>query len=165
VGLYSGGEKNSGYLAHHTLDGRGRYASDILHDAIHILVKLNEPPHPLLPQLCPGLAVRSSLFSFYVGWGGLGLNAEGLCDRLGIFVDGALRCIGSPKELTARFGGFFILTITRLDHSVVDISTMLSFERHDAFNIWRRYTEFACRSAEHRQNIASGKGQTMNLFG
>ena len=39
--------------------------------------------------------------------------AEGLCDRLGIFVDGALRCIGNPKELTARFGGFYILTITR----------------------------------------------------
>jgi ABC-type multidrug transport system ATPase subunit len=39
-------------------------------------------------------------------------EAEGLCDRLGIFVDGALRCIGNPKELTARFGGFYILTIT-----------------------------------------------------
>jgi len=39
-------------------------------------------------------------------------EAEGLCDRLGIFVDGALRCIGNPKELTARYGGFYILTIT-----------------------------------------------------
>mmetsp|Transcript_76090 Transcript_76090/g.204172 ORF Transcript_76090/g.204172 Transcript_76090/m.204172 type:complete len:130 (+) Transcript_76090:593-982(+) len=39
-------------------------------------------------------------------------EAEGLCDRLGIFVDGQLRCIGSPKELTARFGGCFVLTIT-----------------------------------------------------
>lgn len=39
-------------------------------------------------------------------------EAEGLCDRLGIFVDGELRCIGNPKELTARFGGFYILTIT-----------------------------------------------------
>ena len=27
--------------------------------------------------------------------------------RLGIFVDGALKCIGNPKELTARFGGFY----------------------------------------------------------
>jgi hypothetical protein len=26
-------------------------------------------------------------------------EAEGLCDRLGIFVDGALRCIGNPKAL------------------------------------------------------------------
>mmetsp|Transcript_48840 Transcript_48840/g.119011 ORF Transcript_48840/g.119011 Transcript_48840/m.119011 type:complete len:1032 (-) Transcript_48840:696-3791(-) len=39
-------------------------------------------------------------------------EAEGLCDRLGIFVDGELRCIGNPKELTSRFGGFYILTIT-----------------------------------------------------
>jgi ABC-type multidrug transport system ATPase subunit len=39
-------------------------------------------------------------------------EAEGLCDRLGIFVDGALRCIGNPKELTARFGGSFVLTVS-----------------------------------------------------
>ena len=39
-------------------------------------------------------------------------EAEELCDRLGIFVDGALRCIGNPKELTSRYGGFLILTIT-----------------------------------------------------
>ena len=39
-------------------------------------------------------------------------EAEGLCDRLGIFVDGALRCIGNPKELTARFGGYYVLTVT-----------------------------------------------------
>jgi ABC-type multidrug transport system ATPase subunit len=26
-------------------------------------------------------------------------EAEGLCDRLGIFVDGALRCIGNPKAI------------------------------------------------------------------
>jgi hypothetical protein len=29
-------------------------------------------------------------------------NAEGLCDRLGIFVDGALRCIGNPKVIHAQ---------------------------------------------------------------
>jgi len=44
-------------------------------------------------------------------------EAEGLCDRLGIFVDGALRCVGNPKELTSRFGGFYILTITS-DHGM-----------------------------------------------
>ncbi|KAJ1474047.1 P-loop containing nucleoside triphosphate hydrolase protein [Baffinella frigidus] len=41
-------------------------------------------------------------------------EAEGLCDRLGIFVDGALRCVGNPKELTARFGGFYIITVSSL---------------------------------------------------
>ena len=39
-------------------------------------------------------------------------EAENLCDRLGIFVDGSLRCIGSPKELTARFGAFYVLSVT-----------------------------------------------------
>lgn len=38
-------------------------------------------------------------------------EAENLCDRLGIFVDGSLRCIGNPKELTARFGAFYVLTV------------------------------------------------------
>jgi len=43
-------------------------------------------------------------------------EAEGLCDRLGIFVDGRLRCVGAPKELTLRFGGIFVLTFsTTLD--------------------------------------------------
>jgi ABC-type multidrug transport system ATPase subunit len=26
-------------------------------------------------------------------------EAEALCDRLGIFVDGSLQCIGNPKEV------------------------------------------------------------------
>jgi hypothetical protein len=29
-----------------------------------------------------------------------------LCDRLGIFVDGQLVCVGAPKEITARYGGY-----------------------------------------------------------
>ena len=33
-----------------------------------------------------------------------------LCDRLGIFVDGQLVCIGNPKELTARYGGYMVST-------------------------------------------------------
>ncbi|VVA95177.1 unnamed protein product [Arabis nemorensis] len=39
-------------------------------------------------------------------------EAEFLCDRLGIFVDGRLQCIGNPKELKARYGGTYVLTIT-----------------------------------------------------
>lgn len=39
------------------------------------------------------------------------LEAEELCDRIGVFVDGALRCVGNPKELTARFGGFLVLSV------------------------------------------------------
>ncbi|KAL0046688.1 hypothetical protein WJX82_007270 [Trebouxia sp. C0006] len=39
-------------------------------------------------------------------------EAEVLCDRLGIFVDGQLVCIGNPKELTARYGGYLVFTVT-----------------------------------------------------
>ncbi|CAD7700725.1 unnamed protein product [Ostreobium quekettii] len=39
-------------------------------------------------------------------------EAEALCDRLGIFVHGRLQCIGNPKELTARHGGFLQFSMT-----------------------------------------------------
>ncbi|CAA0826823.1 ABC transporter A family member 7 [Striga hermonthica] len=39
-------------------------------------------------------------------------EAEHLCDRLGIFVDGSLQCVGNPKELKARYGGSYVFTIT-----------------------------------------------------
>ncbi|XP_043691356.1 ABC transporter A family member 7-like [Telopea speciosissima] len=39
-------------------------------------------------------------------------EAEALCNRIGIFVDGRLQCIGSPTELKARYGGIYVLTIT-----------------------------------------------------
>ncbi|KHN30818.1 ABC transporter A family member 7 [Glycine soja] len=44
-------------------------------------------------------------------------EAEVLCDRLGIFVDGGLQCIGNPKELKARYGGTYVFTMTTsMDH-------------------------------------------------
>ena len=39
-------------------------------------------------------------------------EAEQLCDRLGIFVDGRLVCIGNPKEITSRYGGYLVMTLT-----------------------------------------------------
>ncbi|XAR50076.1 Sulfate-transporting ATPase [Bertholletia excelsa] len=39
-------------------------------------------------------------------------EAEHLCDRVGIFVDGSLQCIGNPKELKARYGGSYVFTMT-----------------------------------------------------
>ncbi|KAJ4964535.1 hypothetical protein NE237_016384 [Protea cynaroides] len=39
-------------------------------------------------------------------------EAEALCDRIGIFVDGRLECIGNPNELKARYGGVYIFTVT-----------------------------------------------------
>lgn len=47
-------------------------------------------------------------------------EAENLCDRLGIFVDGTLRCIGNPKELTARFGAYYVLTVSCEDAARCD---------------------------------------------
>uniref|UniRef100_A0A1D2A8G4 ABC transporter domain-containing protein n=1 Tax=Auxenochlorella protothecoides TaxID=3075 RepID=A0A1D2A8G4_AUXPR len=38
-------------------------------------------------------------------------EANILCDRLGIFVDGQLVCLGTPKDLTTRFGGYYVFTI------------------------------------------------------
>ncbi|KAG9459217.1 hypothetical protein H6P81_003725 [Aristolochia fimbriata] len=39
-------------------------------------------------------------------------EAEILCDRIGIFVDGQLQCLGNPKELIGRYGGHYVFTIT-----------------------------------------------------
>ncbi|XP_021321342.1 ABC transporter A family member 8 [Sorghum bicolor] len=38
-------------------------------------------------------------------------EADELCDRVGIFVDGDFHCLGTPIELKARYGGTWILTI------------------------------------------------------
>ncbi|CAL9114052.1 unnamed protein product [Musa textilis] len=38
-------------------------------------------------------------------------EAEVLCDRLGIFVDGDFQCIGNAKELKARYGGSYVFTM------------------------------------------------------
>jgi ABC-type multidrug transport system ATPase subunit len=40
-------------------------------------------------------------------------EATVLCDRLGMFVDGTLVCIGNPKELTSRYGGYYVSTMQR----------------------------------------------------
>ncbi|KAH7366061.1 hypothetical protein KP509_18G061500 [Ceratopteris richardii] len=39
-------------------------------------------------------------------------EAEILCDRLGIFVNGELQCIGNSKELKSRYGGSYVFSIT-----------------------------------------------------
>ncbi|UPR04645.1 ABC transporter A [Chloropicon primus] len=37
-------------------------------------------------------------------------EAQALCDRVGIFINGRLRCIGTPTNLTNRFGEYILLT-------------------------------------------------------
>jgi ABC-type multidrug transport system ATPase subunit len=39
-------------------------------------------------------------------------EAEALCDRIGIFVNGEFECVGNPKEIATRYGSTFVFTIT-----------------------------------------------------
>ncbi|KAK3156341.1 hypothetical protein QOZ80_2AG0105930 [Eleusine coracana subsp. coracana] len=39
-------------------------------------------------------------------------EAEALCDRIAIIANGSLQCIGDSKELKARYGGMYVLTVT-----------------------------------------------------
>lgn len=52
-------------------------------------------------------------------------EAEVLCDRIGIFVDGSLQCIGNPKQLRARYGGSFVFTMTTTSENDSDVETMV----------------------------------------
>ncbi|KAK4735302.1 hypothetical protein R3W88_009563 [Solanum pinnatisectum] len=52
-------------------------------------------------------------------------EAEHLCDRLGIFVDGSLQCIGNPKELKARYGGSYVFTMTTSSDNEEEVEHMV----------------------------------------
>ncbi|KAK8940164.1 ABC transporter A family member 7 [Platanthera guangdongensis] len=52
-------------------------------------------------------------------------EAEALCDRVGIFVDGYLQCIGSPAELKARYGGYYELTVTTPSNQEEDVEKIV----------------------------------------
>ncbi|KAJ1438951.1 P-loop containing nucleoside triphosphate hydrolase [Sesbania bispinosa] len=52
-------------------------------------------------------------------------EAEALCDRLGIFVNGSLQCVGNPKELKARYGGTYVLTMTTSSDHEKDVENMV----------------------------------------
>ncbi|KAL5544420.1 hypothetical protein UlMin_008204 [Ulmus minor] len=52
-------------------------------------------------------------------------EAEVLCDRLGIFVDGSLQCIGNPKELKGRYGGSYVFTMTTSSNHEAEVETMV----------------------------------------
>ncbi|XP_068647444.1 ABC transporter A family member 7-like [Aristolochia californica] len=52
-------------------------------------------------------------------------EAEVLCDRLGIFVDGGLQCIGNPKELKARYGGSYVFTMTTSSNQEEEVEKLV----------------------------------------
>ncbi|CAH9092540.1 unnamed protein product [Cuscuta europaea] len=65
-------------------------------------------------------------------------EAEHLCDRLGIFVDGSLQCIGNPKELKARYGGSYVLTMTTSsEHEDAEVERMVHCLSPNAHKIYQ----------------------------
>ncbi|CAH2064990.1 unnamed protein product [Thlaspi arvense] len=52
-------------------------------------------------------------------------EAEFLCDRLGIFADGRLQCIGNPKELKGRYGGSYVFTMTTALENEKDVEMLV----------------------------------------
>ncbi|KAK6924978.1 ABC transporter-like, ATP-binding domain, partial [Dillenia turbinata] len=52
-------------------------------------------------------------------------EAEVLCDRLGIFVDGSFQCIGNPKELKGRYGGSYVFTMTTSANNEEDVVNLV----------------------------------------
>ncbi|KAK4719446.1 hypothetical protein R3W88_017784 [Solanum pinnatisectum] len=52
-------------------------------------------------------------------------EADYLCDRLGIFVDGSLQCIANSSELKARYGGSYVLAITTSADNEVEVENMV----------------------------------------
>ncbi|THF94627.1 hypothetical protein TEA_028045 [Camellia sinensis var. sinensis] len=52
-------------------------------------------------------------------------EAEHLCDRLGIFVNGSLLCVGNAKQLKARYGGSYMFTITTPSNYEQEVDSMV----------------------------------------
>ncbi|THF94336.1 hypothetical protein TEA_014849 [Camellia sinensis var. sinensis] len=52
-------------------------------------------------------------------------EVEHLCDRLGIFVDGSLQCVGNAKQLKARYGGSYVFTITTPSNYEQEVDSMV----------------------------------------
>ncbi|KAJ4895630.1 ABC transporter A family member 8 [Raphanus sativus] len=64
-------------------------------------------------------------------------EAEVLCDRLGIFVNGSLQCIGNPKELKGRYGGSYVLTMTSSEEKEEEVEKLVRSISKNAKKIYR----------------------------
>ncbi|GFZ12086.1 ABC2 homolog 6 [Actinidia rufa] len=63
-------------------------------------------------------------------------EAEHLCDRLGIFVDGNLQCIGNPKELKGRYGGSYVFTMTTSSNHEKEVENLVQHLSPNANKIY-----------------------------
>nr|GMC74272.1 ABC transporter A family member 7-like [Ipomoea batatas] len=52
-------------------------------------------------------------------------EAEYLCDRIGIFVDGNFQCLGSPDELKVRYGGSYMFTVTTSQEDEMEVQNLV----------------------------------------
>ncbi|XP_055830380.1 ABC transporter A family member 7-like [Solanum dulcamara] len=52
-------------------------------------------------------------------------EAEYLCDRIGIFVDGNFQCLGTSDELKARYGGSYMFTMTTSPENGSEIENLV----------------------------------------
>ncbi|KAK6123286.1 hypothetical protein DH2020_042963 [Rehmannia glutinosa] len=64
-------------------------------------------------------------------------EAEHLCDRLGIFVDGSLQCVGNPKELKARYGGSYVFTMTTSENHEQEVENLVHHLSPNATKIYQ----------------------------
>ncbi|KAK0586456.1 hypothetical protein LWI29_007257 [Acer saccharum] len=64
-------------------------------------------------------------------------EAEALCDRLGIFVDGNLECIGNPRELKARYGGLYVFQMTTTSDHEDEVEGMVKGLSRKATKIYQ----------------------------
>ncbi|GMH31525.1 hypothetical protein Nepgr_033368 [Nepenthes gracilis] len=63
-------------------------------------------------------------------------EAEAICDRIGIFVNGSLQCIGNAKELRARYGGTCVFTMTTTSECDAEVEKMVRDLCRDARKIY-----------------------------
>ncbi|KAH9330894.1 hypothetical protein KI387_003002 [Taxus chinensis] len=63
-------------------------------------------------------------------------EAEVLCDRLGIFVDGQLKCIGNSRELKARYGGSYVFTITTVSTEEDEVEKLVQSLSRNARKVY-----------------------------
>ncbi|KAL3528347.1 hypothetical protein ACH5RR_007669 [Cinchona calisaya] len=60
-------------------------------------------------------------------------EAEHLCDRIGIFVDGSFQCLGSPDELKDRYGGTCVFTMATSPQNEEDVEDLRDVRLSDVF--------------------------------
>nr|GMC74269.1 ABC transporter A family member 7-like [Ipomoea batatas] len=81
-------------------------------------------------------------------------EAEHLCDRLGIFVDGSLQCIGNPKELKGRYGGSYVFTMTTSSDHDAEVESMVQNLSPNSHRIYQISGTQKFELPKHEVNIA-----------